>query len=87
MKICRENLQNEKILKKANFEKTFSKLCFFIYKNIVRNPKFDCEQEYQHFSKTNFFFILEFPIFWPSIILAVYCQSIKLEVGIRYLIF
>ena len=55
-----------KLRKKSKFEnfldgdlfRKSTKQIFFLFfhlKNTVRNAKFDCEQEYQHFFETKFF--------------------------------
>jgi hypothetical protein len=52
---------------------------FSIRKNIVRNAKFDCKQEYQFVSKQfiSYFKKLKFQIFCLFTILAIYCQLIN----------
>ena len=58
-----ENRQNENFsFPTSNFIISYSDLWVFIWKNIVRNVKFDCEQEHLHFFNKkillNFHFLL-----------------------------
>ena len=49
----RTSTKQKLFLKKANFIMSDSELCVFIWKNIVRNAKFDCKQEHLHYLKKN----------------------------------